>query len=119
MTGLSDRPHIPRIQRLVRDTPALAVRHMQYQEQSRRLLAAALVDEGASDLSAELIATQILGAQQVVFAEISRRITAGESADQVYPFAVAAAQHAYRWLERGVGGVLRRPAQPGTGHGQA
>lgn len=109
MTGLSDRPDIPRIQRLVRTTPALAVRNTHYQELSRQLLAEALADEGASELSAQLIATQILGAQQVVVAEVGRRISAGESADDVYPDAVAATEHAFRWLERGLGDTLRRP----------
>jgi AcrR family transcriptional regulator len=109
MTGLSDRPDMPRIQRLVYGTPGLAMRYRQYHEQSRQLLAEALVDEGASHLSAQLIATQILGAQQVVVAEIGRRIAAGESADEVYPDAVLAANHAFRWLTRGLGDVLRRP----------
>jgi AcrR family transcriptional regulator len=112
MTGLSDRPHVRRIQRLIHTTPALAVRRMQYDDQARRLLAEALVAEGASELSALLIATQILGAQQVVFAENARRITAGESPDDVYPDAVVATKHAFRWLERGLGDLLRRTRPP-------
>ncbi|NIJ11476.1 AcrR family transcriptional regulator [Saccharomonospora amisosensis] len=113
MTGLTDHPDIPRIQRLVRTTPALAVRQMQYREQSRQLLATALVEEGASALSAELMATQILGAQQVVIAEIGRRVSAGEKPDDVYPDAVTVTRHAFRWLERGLGDTLRRPASSG------
>lgn len=109
MTGLTDRPDIARIQRLVQRTPALTARRMHYQDHSRQLLAETLVDEGASDLSAQLIATQILGAQDVVVAEIARRISAGEQADEVYPDAVTMAEHAFRWLERGLGDALRRP----------
>lgn len=112
MSGLSDRTVIRRIHRLVTVTPALTVRHMQYQQQSRQLLAEALVDEGASHLSAQLIATQILGAQQVVIAEVAQRVSAGEKPDEVYPDAVVTAKHAFRWLERGLGDLLRRAAAP-------
>lgn len=115
MTALNNHPDILRIQRLVRGTPALAMRYAHYQEQSRQLLAEALAEEGASELSAQLMATQILGAQQVVVAEIGRRITAGESPGDVYPGAVAAAEHAFRWLERGLGDILRRPGSGGDG----
>ncbi len=108
MTGLSGRPHVLRIGRLVHTTPALAVRNMQYQDQSQHLLAKALVDEGASDLSAQLIAAQIHSAQQVLLAENTRRVMAGEHPDDIYPDAVTATQHAFRWLERGLGDVLRR-----------
>ncbi|MEV6958655.1 TetR family transcriptional regulator [Streptomyces sp. NPDC051207] len=46
MTGLSDLPHVLRIQRLLSSTPALVARNLQYREESRRLLAEALVEEG-------------------------------------------------------------------------
>jgi hypothetical protein len=50
-----------------------------------------------------------------VFAEIARRITAGESAvTAVYPFAVTAVNHAFRWLERGLDDMFRRPPAPGS-----
>jgi AcrR family transcriptional regulator len=109
MTGLSDLPHVRQIQRLIHTTPALAVRRMHFDDQSRRLLAEALAEEGASEVSALLIATQILGVVHAVFGENARRVTAGESPDDIYPDAVATAEHAFRLLERGLGDLLRRP----------
>jgi hypothetical protein len=108
MTGLSDLPHVLQIQRLIHGTPAVAVRRMHYDDQSQRLLAEALVEEGASEWSALLIATQIMGAMQTVFAENGRRVASGESPDDIYPDAVATAEHAFRLLERGLGDLLRR-----------
>jgi AcrR family transcriptional regulator len=108
MTGLSDRPHVLRILQLIQTTPALAARNVQYQDQSQRLLAEALIEEHSSDLTARLVAAQILGAQHVLEAENSRRIMAGETPDEIYPDAVAATEHAFRLLERGLGDLLRR-----------
>jgi hypothetical protein len=115
MTGLSDRPHVLRIQRLIDTTPALAARNVRYQDQSERLLADALIEEHSSELTARLVAAQILGAQRVLAAENFRRIIAGEPPDQIYPDAVTATEHAFRLLERGLGDLFRRTTERHNG----
>ncbi|MDA2803268.1 TetR/AcrR family transcriptional regulator [Nocardiopsis suaedae] len=116
LLGLSDDPIVVRVQCLVRKTPALQVRHMEYMEMTRTRLAEALVEERASGLSARLVATQLYSAQQVLAAENARRVIEGESPDDVYPDAVANAQHAFDWLERGFGDLLRRPPEEAWGN---
>lgn len=107
-TGLSDHPDVLRILGLVLQTPALLVRTLQYRHESERLLAEALVEEASSEFTARVIAAQIHATQQTLVDENRRRIFAGESPDDVYPDAVGATKHAYRWLERGLGDVFRR-----------
>lgn len=107
-TGLCDRPEVLRLQRLVESTPALMVRWQHYGHEAQRLLADVLVEESSSDLTARLIAAQILGAQQVLVRENRRRIVEGESADAVHPDAVKNAKHAYRIIEAGLGSKFRR-----------
>jgi hypothetical protein len=67
-----------------------------------------LIEEHSSDLTARLVAAQLLGAQRVLAAENFRRVIAGETPDQIYPDAVAATEHAFRLLERGLGDLFRR-----------
>lgn len=107
-TGLCDRPEVLRIGRLITDTPALAVRALYYRHEMERLLAEVLVEEeSSSELTARLIAAEILGVQQVLVEENRRRIAAGEAADVIYPDAVDNAEHAYRVLEKGLGTMFR------------
>ncbi|WP_017595969.1 TetR/AcrR family transcriptional regulator [Nocardiopsis potens] len=118
MAGLSDDPLVLRIRRLVESSPALAVREMHYQEQSRELLARALIEEGASELSARLIAAQLLSVRHVLAGENFRRLSAGATPEELYPEAVANTEHAFAWLRRGFGDLLRRPEEaeePGKG----
>ncbi|MEV6958654.1 hypothetical protein AB0M97_05495 [Streptomyces sp. NPDC051207] len=56
-----------------------------------------------------LIATQLLAVQDILAADNGRRVAAGETPDEVYPDAVAATEHAFRMVERGLGDLLRRP----------
>ncbi|WP_228083818.1 TetR/AcrR family transcriptional regulator [Streptomyces profundus] len=107
-TGLSDRPEALRLRRLIRANPMLAERERQFQDQRQRLLAEALIEENSPELTARLIATQVHGIRQVLFAENTRRVLAGEAADDVYPDAVAAAECAFRLLAEGLGDRLRR-----------
>ena len=109
-TGLSDRPEVLRIQRLVSQTPALLVRTLQYRHDSERQLAEALVEESSSEFTARHIAAQIHATQQVLIEENQRRIVRGDSADDVYPDAVRHAEHGYMWLQRGLGTMFRRDA---------
>nr|WP_042193102.1 TetR/AcrR family transcriptional regulator [Kibdelosporangium sp. MJ126-NF4]CEL20567.1 Transcriptional regulator, TetR family [Kibdelosporangium sp. MJ126-NF4]CTQ89478.1 Transcriptional regulator, TetR family [Kibdelosporangium sp. MJ126-NF4] len=115
ITGLSDDPEVLRLNRLIHTTPVLAEREAQYQEDSRRLLAEALIEEGASELTARLIAAQIQGVHLVLVAENTRRVMAGESPDDIHPDAVAATEHAFHLLEGGLGDLLRRPVPAHTG----
>lgn len=107
-TGLSDRPEVLRIQRLVSQTPALLVRTLHYRHESERQLAEALVEESSSEFTARHIAAQIHATQQVLIEENQRRIREGDSADDVYPDAVVHAKHGYQWLERGLGNLFCR-----------
>ncbi|WP_017624014.1 TetR/AcrR family transcriptional regulator [Nocardiopsis chromatogenes] len=111
LLGLSDAPIVMRVLKLVRSTPALQVRHMEYMEMTRARLAEALVEEKGSRLTARLVAAQLYSAQQVLAAENARRVLEGEPPDDVYPDAVANARHAFDWLERGFGDLLRRPPE--------
>ncbi|GAA2961336.1 TetR/AcrR family transcriptional regulator [Actinokineospora diospyrosa] len=110
VTGLSDHPDVLRLNRVVRDNPALADRAAQYREESRRLLAEALIEEGSPELTARLVATQVHGTHEVLIAENTRRVMAGESPDAIYPDAVAATNQAYDLLAHGLGDLLRRQA---------
>ncbi|MDA2809495.1 TetR/AcrR family transcriptional regulator [Nocardiopsis sp. RSe5-2] len=116
LLGLSDDPIVKRVLKLVRATPALQVRHMEYMEMTRARLAEALVEEKGSRLTARLVATQLYSTQQVLAAENARRVLEGESPDDVYPDAVANARHAFDWLERGFGDLLRRPPEGERGN---
>ncbi|SER40276.1 TetR/AcrR family transcriptional regulator [Actinokineospora terrae] len=109
VTGLSDDPDVLRLNRLIDVTPALAERVAQYQEESLRLLVEALVDEGTPDLVARLVAAQVHGTHQVLVAENTRRVMAGEPLDSIHADAVAATEQAYHLLEHGLGDLLRRP----------
>ncbi|EST27562.1 hypothetical protein N566_23270 [Streptomycetaceae bacterium MP113-05] len=109
-TGLSDLPHVRSIQVLLSNTPALGARSKHYQDESRDLLAHALMEEGASPLSASLIAAQLLAVQEVLAGTNAHRIIAGQSPDAVYPDAVAATEHAFGLLEKGLGDLLCRPS---------
>lgn len=107
-TGLSDEPSVLRLLRLVEATPALQARFQHYGHETQRLLTEVLVEESSSELTARLIAAQILGAQQVLVRENRRRIVEGEPADDVYLDAVQNARHAYRLLGTGLGDMFRR-----------
>lgn len=107
-TGLNNDPDVLRIGRLIERTPALLVRSLEYGHESERLLAEALVEESSSEFTSRVIAAQIHATQQTLIDENRRRILAGESPDDVYPDAVGATNHAFRWLERGLGDVFRR-----------
>lgn len=109
MLGLSDNPLVMRVVRLIERTPALAVRQMEYMEMTRARLAEALLEEGGSGLSARMVAAQLHAAQQVLAGENFRRISQGETPEEIYPDAVAVAERTFEWLRTGMGDTLRRP----------
>lgn len=107
VTGLNDHPGVIAFQRLVFGTPSLAARLLRYLEHAEQALATALADAAGTDpfgITARIAAKQISTTQQVLADRTWRSIAAGESADQVYPDAVAAAGHAFGLLRDGLGG---------------
>ncbi|MGW7362611.1 TetR family transcriptional regulator [Streptomyces sp. NPDC054841] len=108
VTGLSDHPHVLAFHRLLYGTPSLVARLYAYQGRSEAALAAALGgDAGGGEgvgtgVGARLAAGQIVAVLRVLAEENWRRIAAGESADDVYADAVAAADLAFRQLDAGL-----------------
>lgn len=112
VTGLNDADEVLAFHRLLYGTPALVARIYAYTSRSEDALTEALVgaadvaaDEGAqgAELGARLAAGQIVAVQRILAMENWRRIAAGESADQVYPDAVTAAERGFAQLREGVG----------------
>ncbi|MEV8351236.1 TetR/AcrR family transcriptional regulator [Streptomyces niveus] len=101
VTGLNDDPRVLAFHGLLYGTPSLVARAYAYQGRSEAALAAALV--GVPVIAARLAAGQIVAVQRVLAEENWRRIAAGESADGVYPDAVAAAELGFGQLEGGIG----------------
>ncbi|MFB9516771.1 TetR family transcriptional regulator [Streptomyces purpureus] len=98
VTGLSDDAGVLAFLRLLYGTPSLVARLYAYQQRSEEALAEAL----GGGLAARLAAGQIVAVRRVLAEENGRRIAAGESADAVYPDAVAAADLAFRQLTDGL-----------------
>ncbi|BCJ39973.1 TetR family transcriptional regulator [Actinoplanes ianthinogenes] len=100
VTGLNDVPEVLAFHDLVFSTPSLATRVHDYQVRDEESLAAAL--PAADPLTARLAAAQILAVQRVLARENWRRLSAGESADALYPAAVRAADAAFGQLRGGI-----------------
>lgn len=108
MSGLNDMATVLRVQHLIRANPALGLRAMDYRRQSAELLAKELIEEGSSELTAHLVASQLLHVQHILAQGNLKRIHAGEAPDEIYPDAVASALHVYWLLENGFGDFMRR-----------
>ncbi|MEV8020753.1 TetR/AcrR family transcriptional regulator [Streptomyces sp. NPDC086554] len=100
VTGLCDHPAVRAFHRLLYGTPSLVARLYEYQDHSEQTLAEAL--GGDDPLTARLAAGQIIAVQRILAMENWRRIDAGESADEVWPDAVAAANRAFGQLRSGL-----------------
>jgi AcrR family transcriptional regulator len=100
VTGLNDVPAVLAFHDLVFSTPSLATRVHDYQVRDEESLAAAL--RTPDPLTARLAAAQILAVRRVLARENWRRLAAGESADGLYPTAVAAADQAFTHLRTGL-----------------
>ena len=112
-TGLNDDLRVLAVQRLVRATPALMQRAYVFHRKSEDLLALEFVAETQqTDLTARIAAVQILGVRNALVSENHRRLVEGESADAVYPDAVANAEHGFHLLESGLGQYCIRQAEP-------
>jgi AcrR family transcriptional regulator len=113
LTGLSTHPIFHRVQRLIRTHSGLQMRGMEYRRQSAELLAKTLIDEGSAEVTAHLVASQLMHTQHLLAGENLKRIAAGESPEAVYPDAVDTADQAFRLLEHGIGDFMRREADAG------
>ncbi|MET9553518.1 TetR/AcrR family transcriptional regulator [Streptomyces sp. NPDC006645] len=104
VTGLNDDPRVLAFHGLLYGTPSLVARAYAYQGRSEAVLAEALVRAApsAEPVVARLAAGQIVAVQRVLAEENWRRIAAGESADGVYPDAVAAAELGFGQLRSGL-----------------
>jgi AcrR family transcriptional regulator len=99
--GLNDTPLVVGLQRIVMTTPSLMPRLRAFLVTGETALAEALSKE-TDPLTARLAAAQITAARGVLLFTLHEGITAGHSADELYPEAVAAANRAYDLLERGL-----------------
>jgi AcrR family transcriptional regulator len=113
VTGLNDVPRVRAMQQVMTSTPALVMRVLSFAARSEDALTEAFAEEtGAApgDLTPRLAAAQVMGVRLALMTENGRRIAAGESADAVYPAAVAAANLGFDLLERGLGDYARGAA---------
>jgi AcrR family transcriptional regulator len=99
--GLNDTPLVVGLQRIVMTTPSLMPRLRAFLVSGETALAEALIKE-TDPLTARLAAAQIMAARGVLLFALHEGITAGRSADALYPEAAAAANRAYDLLERGL-----------------
>jgi len=105
-TGLSDAPKVRAVQELMLGTPVLMMRVLDFSARSRVTLTEAFAEAtgaAADDPTPRLAAAQVMGVRLALVTENGRRMSIGESADAVYPDAVAAANLAFDMLERGLG----------------
>ncbi|WP_432104673.1 TetR/AcrR family transcriptional regulator [Streptomyces sp. bgisy091] len=100
VTGLCDHPHVLAFHRLLYGTPSLVARLYAYQGRSEEALARAL--DRRAPVEARLAAGQIIAVLRILAEENWRRMDAGESADQVYGDARAAAGLAFGQLAKGL-----------------
>ncbi|MGW0776314.1 TetR family transcriptional regulator [Streptomyces sp. NPDC002835] len=107
ITGLNDDEDVLAFHHLVYSTPSLVARVSQYLAQAEEALAQALVDALDSDreITAALLAGQVIATERILASVNWQRIVAGRSADEVYPEAVADADHAYALLRQGLAGA--------------
>ncbi|MFI9155075.1 TetR/AcrR family transcriptional regulator [Streptomyces sp. NPDC053367] len=109
VTGLNDDEGVLAFQHLVYSTPSLVARVGEYLTRAEEALARTLADALDSDreITAPLLAGQVIATERVLASANWRRIVAGRSADEVHPEAVADADHAYALLRQGLAGVAR------------
>lgn len=106
ITGLTSNPQSLAFLRLLNETASLTERLTRYQRRSAALLAEALQETGADEITARLAAEQIVTVLRVLAERNSRRLQDGQQVDEVYPEAVAESDHAFRLLAQGLAPVL-------------
>jgi len=99
VTGLNDHPEVLAFHQMVFTTPSLAGRLNQYTLDDEENLAAAL----GGDITARLLAAQVLVTRRVLARANWQKLAAGRSADAVHSEAVADADRAFALLRDGTG----------------
>ena len=99
VTGLNDHPEVLAFHEMVFTTPSLAGRLNQYTLDDEEALAAAL----GGDITARLLAAQVLVTRRVLARANWQKLKAGRSADAVHSEAVADADRAFALLRDGTG----------------
>ncbi|MFF1870878.1 TetR family transcriptional regulator [Streptomyces sp. CB03911] len=104
-SGLCDQQAVLDVLRLIRDTPALALRARAASVLAEELLAAELgtASGDGDDLTARLAAAQLLATRRTLVMANQRRMIAGEPAGSVLPEARANALRAFALTEHGLG----------------
>ncbi|MET9613932.1 TetR family transcriptional regulator [Kitasatospora indigofera] len=104
-SGLCDQEAVLNVLRLIRDTPALALRAQATSVRAEELLAAELrtASGDRDDLTARLAAAQLLATRRTLVMANQRRMIAGEPAASVLPEARANALRAFALVEHGLG----------------
>ncbi|MEU4540459.1 TetR family transcriptional regulator [Streptosporangium sp. NPDC023825] len=97
VTGLNDHPEVLGYHRMVFSTPSLAARVLHYMALDEGALAAALAED-TDELTALLVAGQVLATQRVLARRNWLTLVGGATAEGTYPSAVAAADHAFALL---------------------
>ncbi len=108
ITGLNDEEDVLAFHTLVYSTPGLVARVARYLAEAEDVLAAALRDAlggGQRGITAALLAGQVVATERILASENWQRIVGGRTADEVYPEAVADADHAFGLLPREPGGA--------------
>jgi AcrR family transcriptional regulator len=99
VTGLNDHPEVLAFHEMVFTTPSLAGRLNQYTLDDEEALAAAL----GGDITARLLAAQVLVVRRVLARANWQKVAAGRTADDVRPEAVTDADRAFALLQNGTG----------------
>ena len=99
VTGLNDHPAVLAFHRLMFTTPSLADRVTRYTLDDEEALAAAL----GGDITARLLAAQVIVVPRVLARANWRKLNAGQTADAALPEAVADADRAFTLLRDGTG----------------
>ncbi|MGP3964089.1 TetR/AcrR family transcriptional regulator [Nonomuraea sp. 3N208] len=102
VTGLNDHPVVIAFHRMVFSTPSLAARVVRYVSSDEQALAEAL-GESLDDLTAALLAAQVLAAQRVLARRNWQLLAEGRPLREVEPEAVRAAERAFTLLSAGTG----------------
>jgi AcrR family transcriptional regulator len=99
VTGLNDHPEVLAFHEMVFTTPSLAGRLNQYTLDDEEALAAAL----GGDITARLLAAQVLVVRRVLARANWQKLKAGRSADAVHSEALTDADRAFALLRDGTG----------------
>lgn len=105
-TGLTDRPDTLDLYRLLRGTPALMARMLQFNETSQEVLAAALQETAATpELTARIAAAQIIAVHWTLTMTNFETGAAGTPAPKALPAALKATNQAFTLLSTGLAPV--------------